>query len=365
MPSAADTTVVAPSGIGSAPTAVISTPNAEHSATRRLASLAQRGEDAVDLGRRSSALSRLRRLPPASARYLANGGDSAPPADQTAAVTTPPATPPVDAVNASAPAPTPPPVPAEPTAVASPAPAAPAPGAPRTREARDAPAGGSHRRIRHARRERRDRQARAKDGATRSRPRARPRRLSKDTQAAQLLEVAKAKLANNLNEQALTDLRQIIIDFPGSRAAAEAAFMAGEIHEKTGRVDDAMAAYVEFESRFANDRRVADAKLRRSALLGRQRQPKSQALSLQLLNEVVRDYPGSAQSLAGAAKQIADRDRQQGPARDRSGDEAGRPGDHRDTAHAHRAVPGGTAIARGPQPPRADAVAIEPPQGSR
>ena len=119
---------------------------------------------------------------------------------------------------------------------------------------------------------------------------------SKDTQAAQLLDVAKAKLANNLNEQALGDLRQIIIDFPGSRAAAEAAFMSAEIHEKSGRLEDAQAAYVEFESRFGNDRRSADAKLRRSAILGRQRQPKAQALSLQLLNDVVRDYPGSPQS---------------------------------------------------------------------
>lgn len=150
--------------------------------------------------------------------------------------------------------------------------------------------------------------------------------VSRDTQAAQLLEVAKAKLANNLNEQALTDLRQIIIDFPGSRAAAEAAFMAGEIHEKTGRIDDAMAAYVEFESRFGNDRRAADAKLRRAALLARQRQPKSQALSMQLMNEVVRDYPGSPQALVALQTKMrieADRDnlravdpltKQEGPA---------------------------------------------------
>jgi TolA-binding protein len=120
---------------------------------------------------------------------------------------------------------------------------------------------------------------------------------TKDTQAAQLLEVAKAKLANNLTEQALTDLRLIITDYPGSRAAAEAAFMAGEIHEKAGRSEEAMAAYVDFETRFGNDRRTADAKLRRAAILGRQRQPKSQELSRQLLNEVVAGYPGSAQSL--------------------------------------------------------------------
>ena len=120
--------------------------------------------------------------------------------------------------------------------------------------------------------------------------------VTKETQASQLLEIAKAKLANNLTDQALNDLRQIILDFPGSRAAAEGAFMAGEIHEKTGRVDDAMAAYVEFESRFAGDRRAADAKLRRSTLLGRQRGPKPQALSWQLLNDVVRDFPGSPQA---------------------------------------------------------------------
>lgn len=119
---------------------------------------------------------------------------------------------------------------------------------------------------------------------------------SRETQAGQLLDVAKAKVANNLNEQALTDLRQIIVDFPGSRAAAEAAFLAAEIHEKSGRVDDAMAAYVEFESRFGADRRVADAKLRRSQMLGRQRQPKAQAMSLQLLNDVVRDFPGTPQA---------------------------------------------------------------------
>lgn len=120
--------------------------------------------------------------------------------------------------------------------------------------------------------------------------------VNRDAQAMQLLDVAKAKLANNLNEQALNDLKQIIVDFPGSRPAAEAAFLAAEIHEKSGRLDDAMAAYVEFESRFGGDRRIADAKLRRSAILGRQRQPKPQAMSMQLLNEVVRDFPGTPQS---------------------------------------------------------------------
>lgn len=120
--------------------------------------------------------------------------------------------------------------------------------------------------------------------------------MNRDTQAARLLEVAKAKLANNLNEQPLNDLRQIIIDFPGPGPAAEAAFMAAEIHEKSGRPEDAMAAYMEFESRFSGDRRIADAKLRRSTILGRQRQAKAQAMTLQLLVEVARDFPGTPQA---------------------------------------------------------------------
>jgi serine/threonine protein kinase/tetratricopeptide (TPR) repeat protein len=120
--------------------------------------------------------------------------------------------------------------------------------------------------------------------------------ISRDAEASQLLEVAKAKLSNNLTDQALADLRHIIVEFPASKAAAESAFLAAEIHEKTGRLDDAMAAYIEFESRFDKDSRVADAKLRRSAILGRQRQPKAQALSLQLLNDVVRDFPGTPQA---------------------------------------------------------------------
>jgi TolA-binding protein len=120
--------------------------------------------------------------------------------------------------------------------------------------------------------------------------------VSRDAEAAQALEVAKAKLSNNLNDQAITDLRHIMVTFPNSRSASEAAFLIAEVQEKSGRLDDAMAAYVEFESRYPTDRRSADAKLHRSSILGRQRQPKPQALALQLLNEVVRDFPGTPQA---------------------------------------------------------------------
>ena len=294
MPSsAADTMVGAPSGIGSAPTTVASShmltvPSGDASQILRTAAKTPwvwgLGVGVVAIAAIAAGVG----------AFLVSRGDTAPPVDQTAAAATPVATPPIDAAPASAPAPTPAPALPEPAAVATPPPVVPPPraAAPPTQ----APAGATGANTATIKPAPKPAPPAAVPAAPAVAPGPSPT-VSKDTQAAQLLAVAKAKVANNLNEQALADLRQIVLDFPGSRPAAEAAFMAGEIHEKDGRVDDAMAAYVEFESRFGNDRRVADAKLRRSALLGRQRQAKSQALSWQLLNEVVRDYPGSPQSL--------------------------------------------------------------------
>jgi serine/threonine protein kinase/tetratricopeptide (TPR) repeat protein len=127
---------------------------------------------------------------------------------------------------------------------------------------------------------------------------------AREAQAAQSLEVAKAKLAQNLFPQALADLRQIVIDFPGTRTAAEAAFMAGEVYEKSGQEDDAMGSYLEFEKRFGNDRRTADAKLRRANILGRRRQPIAQNQALQLLGEVAREFPGTPQALIALQRKL-------------------------------------------------------------
>jgi TolA-binding protein len=128
---------------------------------------------------------------------------------------------------------------------------------------------------------------------TKASPAAVPIPVSRDSEAAQRLEVAKAKMANNLNEQALSDLRQIILEYPQSAAAAEAAFLAADIHEKTGRADEAMAAFVEFESRFGRDRRAADSKLRRAQILSRRGQPADVMQARELYAEVAREHPAT------------------------------------------------------------------------
>ena len=113
-------------------------------------------------------------------------------------------------------------------------------------------------------------------------------------EAAERLQVARAKLANNLNDQALADLRQIILDYPNSGAAADAAYLSGDIHEKSGRADDALAAYVEFESRYGRDRRVPDSKLRRAQILGRRQQPAAINQARALYTDVARDHAGTS-----------------------------------------------------------------------
>ncbi|MDO8677202.1 MAG: protein kinase [Acidobacteriota bacterium] len=219
--------------------------------------------------------------------YVATRGGQPPsPVNQTAsapAVTAPAVTAPAEAPPTSAPPP--PPAPA-----VSGKPAAPAGGGtvavnPAAAAAR--PAGGN---------------ATATRPATKAPPPApvapapAPAPVSREAEAAQRLEVARAKVANNLNDQALADLRQIIIEYPGSRAGAEASLLAAELHEKTGKLEDAMAAYVEFESRFKGDRRAAESKMRRAGILGRSRQPRAVQQSRELLNEVVREFPGTPQA---------------------------------------------------------------------
>lgn len=115
-------------------------------------------------------------------------------------------------------------------------------------------------------------------------------------EAQQRLDIAKAKLANNLTEQALTDLREIVVTYGATPAGADASFLIADLLEKNGKLDDAMAAYVEFDSRFASDRRVADSKLRRALLLTRSKGARNEQLARGLANDIARAFPGTTQA---------------------------------------------------------------------
>jgi serine/threonine protein kinase/TolA-binding protein len=276
MPSAA-TQVGAPSGIGQAPTMVTPPPRlpSDPSAVIRAAA-----KTPWFWGAGAGVLA-IAAIAAGLGAYFANRGSDPAPVDQTASA---PATPPLEeapATNASgdAPAGTPP---------AAPAPAANAPPPAQGARGGQKPAATPP----------------ATAARTTAKPAGVPVPVSKDTEAAQRLAVARAKIANNLNDQALVDLRQIILDYPNTAPAAEAAFLAGDIHEKTGRMDDAMAAFVEFESRFGNDRRAPESKLRRAQILAQRSALPMQMQARQLFNQVARDYPGTPHALTALMSKL-------------------------------------------------------------
>jgi serine/threonine protein kinase/TolA-binding protein len=119
---------------------------------------------------------------------------------------------------------------------------------------------------------------------------------ARDAEAAQRLDVARAKLSSNLIDQGVADLRQLVLDYPGSAVAPDAAFLMAETLERAGRADDAMAAYVEFDQRFAGHTRLPESLLRRAQLLQRARPAQRQTEGYLLLGEVARLYPGTPQA---------------------------------------------------------------------
>ena len=114
--------------------------------------------------------------------------------------------------------------------------------------------------------------------------------------AAERVEIARAKMANNLLEPALGDFRQIIAEFPGSAAAAEAAFLIAEVFEKQGRMDDAMAAHIEFGRRYSSNQRMAASQLRLAELTQRSKRPDRETATRDILANVIRTYPRTPQA---------------------------------------------------------------------
>jgi serine/threonine protein kinase/TolA-binding protein len=119
-----------------------------------------------------------------------------------------------------------------------------------------------------------------------------------DAAARERLDIARAKLNSNLLEPALADLRQIFIDFPSSAAAAEASFMSAEILERLGRLEEAMAAHIEFNKRFARDPRLPASKLRLAQLTLQSRQPDRETRARQILGEIAAAHPKTPHALA-------------------------------------------------------------------
>jgi serine/threonine protein kinase/TolA-binding protein len=118
-----------------------------------------------------------------------------------------------------------------------------------------------------------------------------------DAEVARRMDIARTKLNSNLQDQAIADLREIVRDFPQSSMAADASFLAAEVLEKMGRVEDAMAAHLEFANRFSSDSRMAASRLRLADLTLKSRQPNKETAALDLYAKIISDHPKTPSAL--------------------------------------------------------------------
>jgi serine/threonine protein kinase/TolA-binding protein len=119
-----------------------------------------------------------------------------------------------------------------------------------------------------------------------------------DIESRERLDIARAKVNSNLLDAAIADLRQLVLDFPGTPAAAEASYMTADLLEKLARVTDAMAAYVEFAQRFPADPRAPSSKLRLAELTLKAGRGDRELTARQILSDIVSSYPRTPHSQA-------------------------------------------------------------------
>ena len=147
-------------------------------------------------------------------------------------------------------------------------------------------------------------------------PPASPRPADVSAEASKRLEVARAKLGSNLLDQGIADLRAIVSDFPSTTIAADAAFLAADTLAGAGRVEDAMAAHVEFANRFGNDRRLAESQVALGDLTLKSRQPNRDDAARAAYGRAATAAPGTPVALKALQSKFAIEDRRKIKERD-------------------------------------------------
>ncbi len=137
-------------------------------------------------------------------------------------------------------------------------------------------------------------------------------------EATKRMDVARAKLSSNLLDQGVADLRAIVTDFPGTTVAADAAFLAAEALTRAGRIDDAMAAHVEFENRFGSDSRLAESQLALGDLTLKSRRPNRDEAAREAYGRAAAAAPGTNTALRALQARIAIEERRKLKERDAS-----------------------------------------------
>ncbi len=130
-----------------------------------------------------------------------------------------------------------------------------------------------------------------------------------NAEATTRFDVARAKLTSNLVDQGVADLRALVSEFPGTAVAANASYLVAETFTRLGRADDAMAAHVEFASRFASDPRVAESQFALGELTLKSRQPTRDESARELFGRAAAAAPGTPLALRALQNKIGIEDR--------------------------------------------------------
>ena len=106
--------------------------------------------------------------------------------------------------------------------------------------------------------------------------------------------MARAKVDAKLFDQALTTLQVIVAKEGVGDAATEAYFLMALVHERQGKVEDAMATYLEFAHRYPKDERAPEAMFLMAQRTLQTKRATKEAEARGLFGEVASSYPQSS-----------------------------------------------------------------------
>jgi serine/threonine protein kinase/outer membrane protein assembly factor BamD (BamD/ComL family) len=110
----------------------------------------------------------------------------------------------------------------------------------------------------------------------------------------QELRIARAKVDAKLFEQALITLQGIVAKEGVGEAATDAYFLMASVHERQGRIEDAMATYLEFAHRYREDARAPEALFLMAENTLRTKRATKETDARELLGTLASSYPQSA-----------------------------------------------------------------------
>jgi TolA-binding protein len=108
------------------------------------------------------------------------------------------------------------------------------------------------------------------------------------------MRIARAKIDAKLFDQALMTLQGITAKEGVGEEATEAYFLIASVHERQGRIEDAMATHLEFAHRYREDARAPEALFLMAQNALRTKHPTKEADARALLGTLVASYPQSS-----------------------------------------------------------------------